>query len=245
VSSYLTELAGSAAGTVTLHELVTHTAGYAEFGAATLARGAWEAPFGRNFLNTDAAQLIREVREQKLVGRGRSTYSSLGAATAGQAAAAAAGMSFPELMRTRLFEPLGMSHTAIQTGHALVAGGRSATGLPIQPWIFDAYAPAGGAVSTTADLAKLATALLDGTAPGMTALDPTTATLDDGLSVGDFWYTSAEHTGRTVTWHNGQTGGYSSYFGLDLASHQAVVVLADVATPSTTGLGRDLLSMNR
>jgi hypothetical protein len=30
-----------------------------------------------------------------------------------------------------------------------------------------------------------------------------------------------------VTRHNGQTGGYSSYLGLDLAHHRALVVLSD------------------
>ena len=33
-----------------MHELVTHTAGYAEFGATTLRRAAWKAPLGLNFL---------------------------------------------------------------------------------------------------------------------------------------------------------------------------------------------------
>ena len=70
-------------------------------------------------------------------------------------------MSYSDLMRARLFEPLGMSSTTIQDGHALVVAGKSQTGLPVQPWIFDAYAPAGAAVSTTADLVKLATGLLD------------------------------------------------------------------------------------
>ena len=45
----------------------------------------------------------------------------------------------------------------------------SASNEPVQPWVMDAYAPGGAAVSTTRDLAKLATALLDGTAPGMAA----------------------------------------------------------------------------
>ena len=46
VSTYLPKLAGSPAGTVTMHELVTHTAGYAEFGPATLHRALWSAPVG-------------------------------------------------------------------------------------------------------------------------------------------------------------------------------------------------------
>ena len=49
VSTYLPQLKGSPAGTVTMHELVTHTSGYAEFGAATLRSAAWKAPLGRAF----------------------------------------------------------------------------------------------------------------------------------------------------------------------------------------------------
>jgi CubicO group peptidase (beta-lactamase class C family) len=244
VSTYLPRLTGSPAGTVTLHELVTHTAGYANFGVVTLRRGAWSAPLGRNFLRTNAQQMTQELRGQNLGTRGSYQYSSLGAATAGQAVAAAAGMSYSDLMRTRLFEPLGMSHTAIQSDQALVAAGKSQTGLPVEPWTFDAYAPAGAAVSTTADLAKLATALLDGTAPGMAALDPTTQTLQSWTRVGDFWAISAWQNGQTVTWHSGQTAGYTSYFGLDRAHHKAVVVLSDVATEATTDLGTNLLARN-
>lgn len=241
VSTYLPQLAGSPAGTVTLHELVTHTAGYVDFGTATLRRGAWSAPLGRNFLTTGEQQMAREIRDGDLASNGTFVYSSLGAATAGQAVAAAAGMSYPELMRTRLFAPLGMTHTAIQDDHALVAGGNSHTGLPVQPWVFDAYAPAGAAVSTTGDLAKLAAALLDGTAPGMAALRPTTATGDADTRIGEFWATTTSHTGQTITWHTGQTGGYTAYLGLDRAHHRAAVVLSDVATPATADLGVDLL----
>ena len=172
VSTYLPRLKGSAAGAVTMHELVTHTAGYAEFGAATLRGAAWKAPLGRGFLTADSNQMTKETRQQTLEGRGGYAYSTLGSAIAGQAVAAAAHMSYPDLMRTRLFEPLGMSETAIEVDRALVDGGTSQTGLPIQPWVMDAYAPGAAAVSTTGDLAKLATALLDGTAPGWPPWSP-------------------------------------------------------------------------
>ena len=167
VATYLPQLGGSPAGAATINELVTHTSGYAEFGAATLRRAAWAAPLGRSFLTADSTQMLEEARDQTLGSGGRYAYSSLGAAIAGQAVAAAAHLSYPELMRTRLFEPLGMSRTAIQVDHALVPGGTSQSGLPVQPWVMDAYAPTGGAVSTTGDLARLATALLNGTAPGL------------------------------------------------------------------------------
>ena len=241
VSTYLPALKGSPAGAITMHELVTHTAGYVEFGATTLRSAAWKAPLGQNFLAGDSAQMTREARNQTLTRRGSYSYSTLGAATAGQAVAAAAHMNYPNLMRTRLFAPLGMTHTAIQHDHSLVASGQSQTGLPVRPWVMSAYAPGGAAVSTTGDLAKLAAALLDGTAPGMTALDPTTATGQSNTRVGTFWQTSAWQNGQTITWHDGQTGGYASYFGLDRANHKAVIVLTDVANVATTDLGIELL----
>jgi CubicO group peptidase (beta-lactamase class C family) len=241
VATYLPQLKGSPAGAATMHELVTHTSGYAELGAATLRRAAWKAPLGQNFLTADSTQITEETRNQTLSGQGRYTYSTLGSAIAGQAVAAAAHMSYADLMRTRLFQPLGMSRTAIEVDHALVAGGKSQTGLPVQPWVMDAYAPGAAAVSTTGDLAKLATALLDGTAPGMAALEPTTATDQWNTRIGDFWHISTWQTGQTITHHAGQTGGYASYLGLDRPRHKAVIVLSDVANDGAD-LGTQLLA---
>jgi CubicO group peptidase (beta-lactamase class C family) len=240
-STYLPRLKGSAAGDATMQELVTHTAGYAEFGATTLRRAAWKAPLGQDFLTADSKQMTEETRSQILTGRGDYAYSTLGSAIAGQAVAAAAHMSYPDLMRTRLFEPLGMSQTAIEVDRALVTGGRSQTGLPVQPWVMDAYAPGAAAVSTARDMSRLATALLDGTAPGMAALEPTTATDQSNTRIGDFWHVSTWPTGQTISWHGGQTGGYSSYLGIDRPRHRAVIVLSDVANDATN-LGIELLA---
>jgi CubicO group peptidase (beta-lactamase class C family) len=241
VATYLPQLKGFPAGTATMHELVTHTSGYAEFGAETVRRAAWRAPLGLNFFTADGPQMTEETRAQALSGRGHYAYSTLGSAIAGQAVAAAAHMSYVDLMRTRLFEPLGMSRTAIEVDHALVAGGRSQTGLPVQPWVMDAYAPGAAAVSTTGDLAKLATALLDGTAPGMAALEPTTATDQSNSRIGNFWWISTWQTGQTITHHAGQTGGYASYLGLDRPRRKAVIVLSAVANDAGD-LGSQLLA---
>src|SRR3954451_7237332 len=241
VSAYLPQLKGSPAGAATMHELVTHTAGYAEFGAATLRGAAWKAPLGQNFLTADTRQMTNEAREQTLSTPGRYAYSTLGSAIAGQAVAAATHMNYPDLMRTRLFEPLGMSGTAIEVHHALIAGGKSRTGLPVQPWVMDAYAPGGAAVSTTRDLAKLATALLDGTAPGMPALEPTTGTDQSNTRIGHFWDVSTWENGQTIPAHAGQPGGYAAYLGLDIPRLKAVIVLSDVAN-NANDLGIELLA---
>lgn len=242
VSTYLPQLEGSPAGTVTMRELVTHSAGYVPFGPATMARGFWVAPLGRNFFSTDVAQVIEEARAGTLDSRGTYVYSTLGAATAGLAMATATGMSYPELMRTRLFEPLGMTDTAVEDARNLVDGGRSASGLPVEPWVLGAYAPGGGVVSTAHDLGIFATALLNGTAPGLKAMDPAMPAGADDTHVGMFWHISEWTTGQTITWHTGQTGGYATYFGIDRANNTAAIVLSKVSNPNVSDLGQDLLA---
>ncbi|MGV8895041.1 MAG: serine hydrolase domain-containing protein [Rhodoglobus sp.] len=242
VATYLPELAGTAAGTVSLEELVTHTAGYAPFGPTALGRGFWGAPVGHNFFATDVKDLISGVRAGALDTRGSYVYSSLGASTAGMAVAAATGLSYSDLMRTRLFEPLDMTNTAVENDSNAVDGGWSKSGLPVEPWILGADAPGGGVVSTAADLAKLASALLDGTAPGMTAMDPNTPTGLPHTSIGMFWHTTVSSTKQVLTWHTGQTGGYSTYFGLDRENGTAVILLSNVSNPAISTIGIDLLT---
>ena len=40
------------------------------------------------------------------------------------------------------------------------------------------------------------------------------------------WFTTS-YDGRTITWHNGGTGGFSSYVGFDPATNDGVVVLGN------------------
>ena len=118
-------------------------------------------------------------------------------------------------MHTRLFTPLGMRHTTIEIDHALVEGGKSATGLPVQPWVMDAYAPGAAAVSTTGDLAKLRDR--DSSPDPLRHVRPRANYLlrtSRDSRIGNFWEASAWETGQTITSHAGQSGGYASYLGI-------------------------------
>lgn len=232
------------AGDATIQQLVTQSAGYPRLGGATMRRGLVSGLTGGNPYTTTLPAMLKETGGAKPADRGTYAYSNLGAAVVGQAAAAAAGMSYPELMRTRLFEPLGMTATSVQTPDSdapVVPRGQAARGNTVAPWVFDGYAPAGGVVTTSEDLARLASALLDGSAPGQEALTPITGTGPDSTAeIGMFWMTSPLDESRTMVWHNGMTGGYSSFLGLDLERKRAVVVLSNVAT-SVDGVAVDLL----
>jgi CubicO group peptidase (beta-lactamase class C family) len=64
--------------------------------------------------------------------------------------------------------------------------------------------------------------------------------LGDGKSqIGLNWFTA--HAGPVeIVWHNGGTGGYRSYLGLDKAHRRAVVVLTNSAN-GVDDIGRHLL----
>lgn len=239
VAGDLLALGDGDAARATVRQLVTHTSGLPPLDRGTQFRGLGAALIGLDpYRSVDTEELV-DAASSTPTGEQTYAYSNLGAALAGQATARAAGLSYPELMRTRLFEPLGLRETQVQT-ETVVPSGRSQYGRRMQPWVFHGYAPAGGVVTTSADLAAVATALLEERAPGMTALEPLA---DDparpGRRVGTFWQLS-ERDGRTITWHNGRTGGYSSFVGLDRERRRAVVVLADVSTEKTDQLGMRL-----
>lgn len=183
----------------------------------------------RNPYTADVETLLAQADASNLVGRGTFSYSNLGTALLGQALAAHAGIGYPELLGRRLFDRLGMTRSSVPlTVDDLspdAPTGWSAAGKRQQAWTINAYAPAGGVRSTPEDMTRYARALLDGSAPGLGALEPRWDA-GDGHRVGYAWFT--DHVGSTdISWHNGATGGFSSILVLDRSRGAAVVILAN------------------
>ncbi len=159
-------------------------------------------------------------------------YSNLGFELLGHAVASGAGMSYRDLVRTRLSVPLGLGSVyapaAVAELGPKAVSGRSRRGRAMEPWTGEALAPAGGIRASITDMARLAQALLDGSAPGLAALDPVANFAGPAARIGAAWMT-LEVKGRAITWHNGGTGGFRSWFGLDREAGTAVVILSATA----------------
>lgn len=235
VGGLLPDTAGSPLGSVTLRELCTHTSGLPGLPRTigTPARVLCSGWFGTNpYRGLTPAAVLRLARRQRLNRRGRQRYSNLGASVLGHALAAAAGRDFPTLLAERVCAPIDMTATQIATRPDAAPRGWTAAGRRSRPWVLDGYGPAGGAVSTIVDMTRLATALLDRTAPGLASLDPIGRFVSDQpeRASGMFWFIdSVTGTDRSMVWHNGQTGGYSAFLALYPQARRAVVVLANVA----------------
>ncbi|NUT92606.1 MAG: beta-lactamase family protein [Saccharothrix sp.] len=220
----------SPAAGATLSDVSTHRSGLPSLPVPSLRKSLALWLRGTNPYGETLDELLAQTRAVRL-GPPRPRYSNLGFQLLGHALAAAAGTTFQALLDTRITTPLGLTAYAPATPSDLRPGaltGRTRWGRSRQPWTGEALAPAGGIRATITDLARLTEALLNGTAPGTAALDPVADFTGTVVRIGAAWIT-LDRRGRTITWHNGGTGGFRTWLGLDRDAGTAVVLLSATA----------------
>jgi CubicO group peptidase (beta-lactamase class C family) len=223
------DLAGAPAGDVPLMAVSTHTSGLPRLPRdPAVLRKTWQLwRHGANPYRDDLPTLLRRARATRLRPP-KHRYSNLGFQLLGHALAAAAGTTYAGLLEERIAAPLGLRATYAPTTPAQLRpsalAGASRRGRPAQPWTGEGLGPAGGVRSSVAALGPQGPALLDGTAPGVAALDRV-YDVAPHAGIGAAWMTlDARH--RSITWHNGRTGGFSCWVGLDRRAGTGVAVVA-------------------
>lgn len=208
VGDILGSKSGRAAG-LTVLQLATHTSGLPK-----LAPNAMRLPFWPRdpYRFYGDARLWRGLARVELVDQGKFRYSNLGFSLLGVCLGRAAGAPIAELLMEKVLTPAGMTTARCQPcsakgllrghGHWLMAGRRWHQPLP----------GAGGIDGSITDLAAWASANLH---PDSTPLgDPVrlaqrTHHEEETVSVGLAWINT-----KGTVWHNGGTGGFSSFVGL-------------------------------
>ncbi|WP_165069639.1 serine hydrolase domain-containing protein [Marisediminicola senii] len=233
----LLDLGTSPAASITLDELATHSSGLPRLPmslgmivSAIVSQYRASDPYGATIAELEQSARDTELGEREFV------YSNFGFALLGQALAEAAGTDYATLAEERVLGPLGMAHSYVPTTPAGLRDdaptGYSVAGRPADAWTLGADAPAGSARSTLADMIAYTIAQRDGAAPGSAATEPMAPAGESG-EVGYAWLTT-----DGVTWHNGGTGGFTSWVGFDRESDRAVVVLnGTAATVDDLGFG--------
>jgi len=185
-------------------------------------------------------------------------YSNLGVGLLGQALANRAGMSYADLLHQEITGPLGMHETGIALTPEMKARlirGHDGQHHPAQLWDMDALVGAGGIRSTATDmLTYLEAQLHPDQLPKSVLKTPQGKTLPaaiakchvvhadvgQGMHIALNWF-RFDQTGSY--WHNGATGGYSSYALFNPQQDFAVVVLSNTSL-SGEGSFADKLGMH-
>jgi serine-type D-Ala-D-Ala carboxypeptidase/endopeptidase len=160
-------------------------------------------------------------------------YSNLGLGLLGQALANRAATTYPELLRAEITGPLEMHDTVVKLSpeqEKRFVPGHGPQHQAARPWNLDAFAGAGAIRSTAADMLTYLEAQLhpdtiksSGTLAGALQMShELRADAMPSMKIGLAWLFQTK-TG--IFWHNGATGGYSSYAFFNPKEDYAAVVL--------------------
>lgn len=242
---------------ITLRELATHHSGLratpdGEEAAVTFRSMLLISPY------EGATSPVEGLSHTEAGPKDQYVYSNHGFATLGHALAEEADGTYPDLVRERVLDPLGMDDTAV-TAERPEGGALSyyEPGVRVAPWTNTEYAPAGISTwSTVSDLVTLVDAVADGTAPGSEATDivledvriggapseeepATEAGGDTELSMGLGWHVLDTPEHGEVTFHSGKVYGSSTTVLFD--DERAVVLMGNSFTLQESQLALGLL----
>lgn len=210
----------------TVRQLLTHTSGYKGF--------YFETPMisnffcGRNdFYGISKDALFSRLSNVSLSNKTHKfSYSNFGYAALGLILESVYKSDYSTLVNNYVKNSLGLENTHI-----------SDCALPnAWDWMSDdAYLSAGALTSNAEDMLSYASILLDQGICGGSCMDPletinaTPAQYEMlGIRMDQIGYGWIHDTQNDIIWHNGGTGNYNCYLGLDMENKNAVVVLSNL-----------------
>ncbi|MFC9324181.1 serine hydrolase domain-containing protein [Kitasatospora sp. NPDC057015] len=239
---------------ITLRHLATHTSGLPRLPRGMLVKALLRPGTPDPYAGCHADVLLAGLERTRLraaPGR-RFHYSNLGAGLLGLALARRTGTGYAELLHREVCAPLGLGSTGPAGGpggpdEGTLARGHTRRGVPTPYWDLADLVGAGGLRSTAADMARFVRAQLEpGATPLEQALESTQVRQPGGgaHSVRHLgWMGQEVHPragGGRLLWHNGGTGGFTSFVGFDPDRRVGVVALSNSAR-SVDGPALELL----
>jgi CubicO group peptidase (beta-lactamase class C family) len=219
---------------ITLHHLLTHTAGFID------ALGDDYEPIGRD-------EFIKRAMGSKLQfpPGARYSYSNVGFSLLGIVVELVSGKNYEDYLAEALFRPAGMTRTGyLRPGFAkgdLAVGYRDGerwgTAMD-RPWMSDGpgwhLRANGGILSTLGDMRRWVRALQTDTVLNEAArkeyFAPHVREYPEGNTFyGYGWVTEKTGRGTTLIWHNGGNGIYNAYAGFEPENGVVVIVSSNIA----------------
>ncbi len=234
---------------ILLWHLTTHTSGW-----GTAPINLLPTDPDRPFVDYDLDKMLTGIARTPVMHTPGThfEYSNFAVGVLGTMIARHAGGDYETLVKERVLSPLGIGDFTItlDEGQQKRLAPATRAGMDTKPWgSMGAIAPAGMWTTTAHGLMAFAEANLkplndkvDDDRAGIynameMARQPLYTVQEMGQQVGMGWFIARDGASR---WHNGMTGGYSSYLGINRDLGIAVVVLTNGASLYTTGAGEKI-----
>ncbi|MDX1525962.1 MAG: serine hydrolase domain-containing protein [Pseudidiomarina maritima] len=228
----LQSIFSQAPSTITLEQLATHTSGLPRLPANLFDGAAATNPYAHYGL-TELTEALAEVE----LTDGSHLYSNFAYGVLAEAIAKRQQTSLAVLLKQVLFTPAGMTHAQLALADSPpalnLAQGHNSLGQVVPHWTFQSLAGAGAVLATVEDMSRYVQFLMAKSANQdpivMNLLQPRlqqSSCCAQALG----WMISYDDEQRPYAWHNGQTGGFSSFVGFYLDGSKGVVVLNNQAT---------------
>lgn len=222
----------AAVQSITLRQLATHTSGLPRFPETFLAAIQDRS---NPYLHYTAPEMYADLAEVALSEPGKKyEYSNFGMGLLGHLLSLKTCQPYDKLVTEILCQPLSMTDTAIHLTpqqQQCLTPGHSPDGTQTSNWDFDVMAPCGAFRSTSEDLLKFLQANLCTANTEMAAILGRSQAQyfveDETLSIGLAWHISTLPNGQVLYWHNGGTGGYTSFIGFDKIKQTGVAILSN------------------
>lgn len=174
---------------------------------------------------------------------GQFTYSNLGAGLLGHVLSCRLHTSYAQALRMHVLSPLGLRHTFAGMSRVSVLPGHAPDGRPVSPWHWSCLAGAGALRGSLDDVVRFVRTNLRPASAGSLGqalkLAQETRRVRDGNgnSVALGWLIDSLSGGLEAFWHNGATGGFSSFVGMVPDRRLAVIALCNysIAAEVTAG----------
>jgi CubicO group peptidase (beta-lactamase class C family) len=105
-------------GSITVQELCTHTSGLPRMprrSFATLRSLRYSVLQLNPYYGFTTSGMLKHTAQQYVSARGHRRYSNLGAAVLGQMLATRSGVEYPQLLKDRILDPMGLHSTHVAT----------------------------------------------------------------------------------------------------------------------------------
>lgn len=242
---YIPELT-DAASTVTVRNMLNHTAGLRDWGNVVGLAG-WPRTT-RVHTHAHVLEVVSRQRSLNYAPGSAYSYSNTGYNLAAILVSRVAGTPFATFSRETIFAPLGMTSTLWRDDFKHIVKNRAIAYSPIQNGFemnmpFEDVHGNGGLLTTVGDLLRWNRNFTDPKVGGTALIEAQhqQAKLTDGRTIA---YAAglriAQWKGRKEVSHSGATAGYRAWLGRYPEHKLSVAVLCNVTSANATQLGHDV-----